>query len=253
MQEIIADLRAEQAYLDALVAGITESQWLCMTPGGDWDVRDTINHLSYMDTVALACVEGRGEEVFAQMRVSHSPDMDMNTELIRPWRELAFSAVMERWRKNRERLNIALLACAPSQRILWGNGPMAARSFATARLMECWSHGLDCFAALDIMPVDTDRLRHVCHLGYRTLPYAFQTNRRPMPAPLEDLRIEVTSPSGETWSFGPATATQLITGSASEWARVAVRRLSPGAAKTLSAKGPLAEQALEVAQAYLSA
>ena len=250
MQALIDDLRAEQANLDDLLITLEDVQWFKLTPGGVWDIRDTINHLSLMDGVAHACVEGRGEEAFA--RIWDIPAGDRNTRLVEPWRTFAPSEVLARWRENRERLNEALLRCAPSQPLFWAKGFMSARSFATARLMECWSHGLDCFMAVDVPPVDTDRLRHVCHLGYRALPYAFQIHRRVMPAPLTDLRIEVIAPSGTRWVFGSESASQCITGSASEWARVAVRRLSVADARTLSAKGPLAEQALEVAQAYVS-
>jgi uncharacterized protein (TIGR03084 family) len=250
MHALIEDLRAEQANLDDLLVTLDDGQWLSLTPGGVWDIRDTITHLWVMDEVARACVEGRGEEAFA--RIWAIPAGDRNTRLIEPWRACKPLEVLARWRENRERLNEALLTCTPSHPLFWANGFMSARSFATARLMECWSHGLDCFAAVGVPPIETDRLRHVCHLSYRALPYAFQTHGRVMPAPLTDLRIEVSGPSGNRWVFGPESASQLITGSASEWARVAVRRLSIAECKTLAARGPLAEQALEVAQAYVS-
>src|SRR5690242_10954047 len=129
---------------------------------------------------------------------------------------------------------------------------MATRSLATARLMECWAHGLDCFTAAGVTPIDTSRIRHICHLGYRALPYAFGLLQRQMPAPLEDLRLELIGPNEEEWVFGPKSATQLISGKAGEWARVAVQRLSYTEATSLRAKGRLAQQALEVAQAYLA-
>jgi len=117
--------------------------------------------------------------------------------------------------------------------------------------MECWAHGLDCFEALGVKAVDTDRTRHVCHLGYRTLPYAFDFAGREMPAPREQLRLELTAPDGSAWRFGPDDAPQVIRGDAGEWARLSVRRLSLADAKTLTADGPLAQAALEVAKAYL--
>jgi hypothetical protein len=100
--------------------------------------------------------------------------------------------------------------------------------------------------------VDTDRIHHVCHLGYQTLPYAFQFAERDMPAPRDQLRLELTAPSGDAvWCFGPDDAPQVVRGAAGEWARLAVRRISLADAPTLQADGPLAEAALQVAKAYL--
>lgn len=253
MQNIIADLRAEQAALDALVSKLSPEQWLTPTPAVGWDIRDTINHLLIFDNYAFECVEGRGEPIWAELRRNAvSPGQpDLNTRLVAERRSIAPEQVLTQWRENREKLNEALLKCEPSQRILWGDGPMAARSFATARLMECWAHGLDCFAAANVQPPDTERIYHICFIGYRALPYSFRFHDRPMPASLEDLRLELTAPNGETWKIGPDSATQIITGKASEWARVAVQRMSWKNAVSLQAYGPMAEQALQLAQAYL--
>jgi uncharacterized protein (TIGR03084 family) len=128
---------------------------------------------------------------------------------------------------------------------------MSAASFTTARLMECWAHGLDCFAGLGVKPVDTDRLRHVCFLGYRTLGYAFQFAGQEPPAPLEALRLRLAAPDGDTiWAYGDDHAPQLIEGASGDWARLAVRRL-PRQDTQLVAHGPLADAALDVAKAFL--
>jgi uncharacterized protein (TIGR03084 family) len=251
MEELVGDLRAEQATLDAMVAKLSEEQWLLPTPAKGWDIRDSINHLAVIDQLALECVKGRGEVAWNNLRQSPNPQ-DLNNSLIEPGRKWSSSQVLAQWRKSREELNQSLLGCKSEQRIYWGDGPMAARSFATARLMECWAHGLDCFAAAGITPVDTSRIRHICHLGYRALPYAFRLHQRQMPAPLEDLRLELSAPNGEEWVYGPKSASQTIRGEAGEWARVAVQRLSYTKATSLKAKGALAQQALEVAQAYLA-
>jgi uncharacterized protein (TIGR03084 family) len=133
--------------------------------------------------------------------------------------------------------------------VYWGIGEMSVASLTTARLMECWAHGLDVFAALDVSPVDTTRLRHVCHLGYRTLPYAFSFASREMPGSLDDLRVSLTFGS-DTWDFGPRTASSSITGPSGEFARLVVRRV-PRSATSLVASGALADAALDVAKAYL--
>jgi uncharacterized protein (TIGR03084 family) len=249
--QLIGDLRAEQAVLDRLVEGLGEDGWLAPTPAAGWDVRDSIGHLAAGDESALECVEGRHEALFARVLGHGSVDAFNEAEVERG-RALGPAAMLAWWRTARERLNQAFEALPPDGRVVWGNGPMSVRTFIAARLMECWAHGLDCFAAAGVEPVDTARLRHVCRLGYRALPYAFGVAGRKPPAPLDDLRLELTAPDADaTWTFGEAAAPQRVTGAAGEWARVAVQRLPHTDAKTLRAEGALAEQALAVARAYM--
>jgi uncharacterized protein (TIGR03084 family) len=160
--------------------------------------------------------------------------------------------ILEWWRDVRRTLLVGLRGLKPGARLYWGIGEMSAASFTTARLMECWAHGLDCFAGLGVTPIDTNRIRHICFLGYRTLPYAFQFAKREMPAPIEALRLDLVAPDGvTTWEFGDSHAPQAIEGAASEWARVVVRRLPVADAHTLVPHGQLAEEAIGVAKAYL--
>lgn len=72
-----------------------------------------------------------------------------------------------------------------------------------------------------------------------------------MPASLEELVVEVTSPAGESWRFGRAGAPNRIEGTASEFTRVGVRRMRLDDAATLRAHGPLAVVALPNLKAYL--
>lgn len=252
VRQLVGDLRAEQAALDRLLAGLDEDAWLAPTPAPGWDVRDSVSHLAATDEFALECVEGRHEAAFARVLRHGGLDPFNDAEVARGRQQRPYE-VLNWWRAAREKLNEAFEAADPGARIMWGNGPMSVRTHVTARLMECWAHGLDCFASAGVEPVDTARLRHVCWLGYRALPYAFQVAGRQPPAPADDLRLELTAPDGAgVWTFGPPTATQRLTGAAGEWARVAVQRLPHTAARTLRAEGPLAEQALEVARAYLA-
>lgn len=248
MRELVGELRAEQEVLDRLVRDEPLERWLLPTPAAGWDVRDSISHLAAIDEVALECVTGDGVALLAELskippdeatRRQCDRGLDKDPEQMLAW-----------WRGSRERLNEALLELGPGSRVPWGAGPMAARSFVTARLMECWAHGLDCFSALGAVPRDTDRLRHVCHIAYRALPYAFRYAGRTMPGALDELRIEVSAPDGVLWTFGPQDAPCVITGSAGDWARVAVQRMRSSQATTLTAEGRLAQEALTVARAY---
>jgi uncharacterized protein (TIGR03084 family) len=251
LDQLVADLRAEQATLDRLVAGFGTDAWLAPTPAAGWDSRDAISHLAAVDEFALECVEGRHDAAFTRALATGGVDGFNDAEVARG-RGMAPGEVLAWWRSAREKLNQAFEASALDARVMWGAGPMSVRTLVAVRLMECWAHGLDVFAAAGVEPVDTARLRHVCRLGYRALPYAFQVAGRPMPAPLDDLRLELAAPDGTgVWTFGPAGANHRLSGASGEWARVAVQRLPRSDARTLWAEGPLAEQALEVARCYL--
>jgi uncharacterized protein (TIGR03084 family) len=115
--------------------------------------------------------------------------------------------------------------------------------------METWAHGLDVFAALGAEPVDTDRLAHVAWLATRALPYAYNYAGRELPAGA--LRVELTLPSGATWTDGPEDAPNRITGPAARYCRVFVQRLPRAQAREVHAEGDVAESALEVARAFL--
>lgn len=248
MGGLLDDLAAEHAALDALVAPLTEDEWHTPTPAEGWDVADTITHLAMSDEAALGSVQGRGKELFEA--VLSDPDAAL-AEQSRTAGQRSGAELLAWWRTARTDVLDGLRSLPKGARVWWGAGEMSATSLATARLMECWAHGLDCFAALGVEPVDTARMRHVCHLGYRTLPYAFQFAGREMPASLDQLRLSLVGPDGSPWSFGPDDAPQVVTGSAGEWARLCVRRLARADALTLEAEGPLADAALEVAKAYL--
>lgn len=249
VRQLVRDLREEQLVLDHLVAALDPADWLRPTPAQGWDVRDSIVHLTVLDELAVECVAGN---YAALERAFAYGDLDtFNQAWVERGRVKPPAEVLRWWRETRERLNQAFDPLPPGIRIPWGGGPMSVRTFVMARLVECWAHGLDCFAAVGATPVDTDRLRHVCWLSYLVLPHAFQVAGRVMPADLDDLRIEVTGPGGQRWLVGVPSASQRITGDAGEWARVAVQRLRCTQARTLRAQGALAEQAMEVARAYL--
>ena len=137
----------------------------------------------------------------------------------------------------------------PHMRVPWGLG-MRPPSFVTARLMETWAHALDVHAALGTR---TGRHGPAASRGLDRRPRAARTRAR-WPAsrrPDEPLRVELTLPSGATWSFGPDDAADRITGPASQFCRVFVQRMPLEDAPELVAVGDGAALALRVARSYL--
>ena len=124
---------------------------------------------------------------------------------------------------------------------------MSPASMATARFMETWAHSLDVAEALGVEPEPSDRIRHVAHIGVRTRNFAFAVHS--LEAPTEEFRVELRSPSGEVWEWGPADAAQSVHGPAYDFClRVTQRRHRDDL--DLTAVGPDADRWLDIAQAF---
>jgi uncharacterized protein (TIGR03084 family) len=157
------------------------------------------------------------------------------------------SEVAEWWLRTSAAERSVLRDLPPDARVPWGIG-MRTPSFVTARLMETWAHGLDVRAALGVPAVDSDRLAHVAWLATRALPYAYSVAG--LESPSAALRVELTLPSGATWTYGPVDAADRITGSAGEYCRVFVHR-GRAADTNLVIEGDAAGSAVAVARAFL--
>lgn len=237
---LLADLAAEHRVLDELVAPLPTEVWAWPSPSPGWTLAHQIHHLDLSEGAALLALTGHSDQVFAP--TGHWPDRPLPPDP---------AEVLGNWRASRAASLEAMAALDAKAPVIWGDGPMTCRSFSTARLMETWAHGLDCFATVGAEPTDTDRLRHVAHIGYRALPYAFRSQGVTPPAPLSELRLVLTAPSGEVWTYGEADAPHSITGSAGHWCRVATRRMAAADADLVT-NGPLALAVLTTARAYLS-
>ena len=251
-RSLLDDLRAEEQALDDLLAPMDADAWRRATPAAGWTVADTIRHLLVAELAATRSVRDRKDFVGE----SHGADVETSSAAAAAIAGVSAadddgSGLLAAWRETRLQTLDALAAEPDDARVPWGGREMGVRSLATARLMETWAHGLDCFAAFDVPVVDTDRLRHVAWLGWRTLPYAFAVARREPPVPLADLRIELTAPSGAAWVYGREDADQVVRGPASAWCRVVTHRWRDPSPAPLDASGPLAVATLDVAQAYL--
>jgi uncharacterized protein (TIGR03084 family) len=233
---LLADLRAEQSVLLAALDGSGEG-WELPTPAEGWTVRDTVAHLCVAERAAVLSVSRGIDPLESGLGGSDS--------------QLPGDAVLAAWRAAAAEAADAFAMRADSDRVPWGGRTMSVRSLATARIMECWAHGLDCLAALNQPTIATTRLRHIAWLGYRTLPYAFSVAGVVTPADPASLRIELDGPNGQVWTFGPPESAERISGPALDWCRVATHRLREGDPMRLASQGELAVLALRHARAFL--
>ncbi len=243
MRDILSDLVAEQQFLDQSLQRIPIKVWDLKTPNKPWTVRDTIAHLADFEELGADAING-GERVREWQSTS---DLEASKKkAIKRGRAMRPQDVIEWWRSGRAKVVEPLSHMSGEDRINWIAGDMSARTFATFRLMETWMHGLDIYATLGIEVEDTPRIRHICWLGWKTLPYAFKEAGENY----EPVRVEVIGPGYSRWIYGPEDTDQLIKGSASDWARIVVRRAKPKDTR-LKVTGEHAEKAIQVARAYL--
>lgn len=244
---LVEDLRAEQDGLALDLDGIPDDDWLRPTASRGWDVRDTISHLADTDEIAYDTCTG-GPRALNDLAARLASPEDVTLTGVLRGRKLRGGAVLAWWRGAAAAERELLASLDPRTRVPWGLG-MTASSLVTARLMETWAHGLDARGALGIPSVDTDRLHHVAWLSLRALPYAFGVAGRPVPE--ERIRVELTLPSGDTWTFGPEDAPARIMGPAGQLCRLFVQRIRLADATDLEAEGDAAVASLEVARAFL--
>jgi uncharacterized protein (TIGR03084 family) len=241
-------LEDEQRDLEALMRSLQAEDWLRATPAAGWNVRDQFSHLADTEEIAHDTVTG-GPRTLQAEAVAHQSDGGLIEFGVVKGRAMPSPLVGEWWMTAAANNREALRAVDVSQRVPWGLG-MGWRAFVTARLMEHWAHGLDVRAALGVASVDTERLEHVGWMCYSALPYAFQLAGVEAP-PGRTLRVDVTGPSGQVWSYGTREATDTITGPAGVWCRRGVQRIAPDAADELVTRGPLADLAVRHARAFL--
>lgn len=242
-QQLIDDLVAEQQYLDAQLAYLADDVWQNDTPCRGWMVRDVISHLAEVDESATNVALGKSRSMTGGER----SDDGTRSALQDSSRHMTRIQLVDWWRAGRNRMEAALRARDGRDRMPWAGPPMSARSFATARLMECWSHGLDALDGAGIEPVHSDRLQHIAHLGYITRQFAYQT--RGMEPNTEPLRVELSLPSGATWARGDDDAEHLVSGAAPDFCRVVTQRIHYKDTNLSYTPGP-AEEFLQVAQAF---
>jgi len=243
MRDILSDLVAEQQFLDQSLQRIPIKIWDLTTPNKPWTVRDTIAHLADFEELGADALAG-GDQI-SEWRQAADLDALWKRAVVKG-RAMRPQDVIEWWRGGRAKVVEPLSHMTGEDRVEWIAGDMSARTFATFRLMETWMHGLDIYKTLDIDVKDTARIRHVCWLGWKTLPYAFKQAGEDY----EPVRVEVIGPGYVKWVYGPDDTDQLIKGPASDWARVAVRRIKPQESR-LRAAGEHAEKAIQVAKAFL--
>jgi uncharacterized protein (TIGR03084 family) len=251
VDDVLAAFSEETAALDAFLIGLRDDEWRHPSACPGWSVSDVVLHLAQSEEGVIASFDHGNaglplEPYFDQIDPDTSAGgaVDGIVEAaVRAERTDDPADVLDRWRTAHAGVIERLRSADPSERLNWISVPLSARTLAATRLSEHWIHSMDIREPLGDPAPDTDRLRFIARLAWRTLPYAFEGDDAPTVA------LRLTGPSGDAWEFGEDDAMVTVAGDAGEWCRLAARRLRPEQT-TLRAEGPGAERVLAVVRTY---
>ena len=243
---VLEDLRAEGDAVESLLVGLDEPGWRLPTPAAGWDVATSVAHLAWTDEVAVLAATDKAGWDAVVLEAIEDPHGFVDVQALAGG-AVAPAELLDRWRRSRATLAEVLAAHPAGEKLPWFGPPMSPTSMATARYMETWAHGLDVAEALGVTVEPHERVRHVVHLGVRTRAYSFVNNGQDVPG--AEVRVELTAPSGATWSHGPEDADQRVTGSAWDFALLVTQRRHRDDVD-LVAVGAEADAWLDIAQAF---
>ena len=211
-----------------------------------WDVRDALAHLAGTDVEATRAMLQPEEFQAGLGDLSADIEGFLRSQLTDRY-GLTREQLLAESQESFDALLAALAGLAGDARIPWYGPPMSPASFATARLMEYWAHGQDVADAFGVQRRATDRLRHIAHLGFRTLGFSFQV--RGLAVPDAAVQVALTAPDGSTWAYGDPAAPEAVSGSALDFCLLVTQRRHRDDTD-LVAKGPTADAWLDVAQCF---
>ena len=247
MTALAADLAAESAVTRALVAGLDEPGWHTPTPAAGWDIADQISHLAYFDEVTVRSAL-HPEEFEAELAAT--PE-DVNPDAIAArFRDRTGAQLLGWFDTARADLLNTFANLDPRARLPWFGPAMSAASSLTARIMETWAHTQDIADALGVTREPTSRLRHVAHIGVGARAFSYAVHGKTPPE--TPVRVELTGPDGDRWTWGPEDAADRVTGPALDFCLLVTQRRHRDDL-ALVIEGPAATEWMAIAQAFAGA
>jgi uncharacterized protein (TIGR03084 family) len=246
LDQVLADLEAESAQLDGWVSPLDDEGWRTITTPEGWTVTHQIGHLHWTDLASWTAITD--EAAFAEsLKVAAANPAGYVDEGAEEMALVPPAELLIRWREGRTALLAALRGVPVGEKIAWYGPPMSPVSMVTARLMETWAHSHDVAAALGIEVPKTSRAKHVAHIGVRARGFAYMMRGEEIPD--GDVRVELTGPDGDLWTWGPEDAPERVTGDGYDFALLVSRRRHRDDVD-VQAEGENAEHWLTIAQAF---
>ncbi|CAN5147781.1 TIGR03084 family metal-binding protein [soil metagenome] len=252
LDDLLLDLATESDRLRVTVADLPDTGWTSETPAAGWTIATTIAHLCWTDEAAVLAAHAQQDKApwDALVLAGMADPTGFVDAAALELGKLPPSDLLARWDAARSALAEALRSVPDGQKMPWFGPPMSATSMVTARFMDTWAHSRDVTDALDITPERTDRIKHVAHIGVRTRGFSFANAGKDVPT--TEVRVELTAPSGEVWTWGPDSddgAAETVRGSAYDFCLLVTQRVHR-ADTDLIAQGPGADAWLDIAQCF---
>ena len=247
MEQICDDLEAETVALGGIVEPLTEEQWRLPTVAEGWDTAETVFHLAASDQIAHLAVVDRAAFLTARDRMM-AGEASLHGSVGHDPAEMTGAELWAWFLDQRGEMIEAFRGLQPKERLAWLGPDIGARSLATSRLLETWSHAHDLADTFGVAYPRTERLRHIAHIGFVTRDFSY-VNRGLTPQNIP-VRVELTGPNGELWTWGPDDAEQGVYADAYEFCKVITRRLDFGESD-VRAEGPLAVEWMRIAQPWI--
>jgi uncharacterized protein (TIGR03084 family) len=277
MAALAGDVSAESAVTRDLIAGLDEASWHAPTPAAGWTIADQVSHLAYFDEVTVRSAVDPMLFLAELAAANAAGGIDPDAIAAR-FRDLSGAQLFAWFDEARQELLATFAAIDPAARLPWFGPAMSAASSLTARLMETWAHTQDIADTLGVTREPTGRLRHVAHIGVGARAYSYAVRGRPQPpAPV---RVELIPPPsgspssgspssgspssgspssgrppsgspspGAAWTWGPADATDRVTGLALDFCLLVTQRRHRDDL-ALVIEGPAAADWMAIAQAF---
>ncbi|MCY0937379.1 TIGR03084 family metal-binding protein [Streptomyces sp. H34-S4] len=246
LNDVLKVLSADIDEVANLVRDINEADWAKPTPAPGWSVADQVAHLTFI--FRLAKTAAADPDTFKGIAAKASQNFDgaVNAAL-QQFNGFPPKELLARFRSEGEASVEALAAVPENSVVPWLVNPLPPHVLASAGIMELFGHGQDIADALGVHREPTERLRPLVEFAVLTRDFGYLSHG--LTAPAEPFRFELTSPTGEVWTFGPEDATQKITGPVHDFCLLVTRRRHRDDL-ALTATGEEADRWLDIAQAY---
>lgn len=243
---IIADLRAEGDELYQFLLTLDKADWSRATTFKSWTINDVVSHLYFGDY--LGVTSHKDGQAFKRFMAEVQSSGLTLAEFTRQWLDdLNGVKLLERWRGLFLDMCELFAASDPRLRLTWVGPDMSIQMFATARLMETWSHSWAIYDLLGTSRNQDDRIKHIATIGVKTYQWTFINRGSTPPGPPP--HISLRAPSGELWEWNGEQNGNKISGNAVEFCQV-VTQVRNIADTQLKLTGEPAKQWMAVAQCF---
>lgn len=239
MKEILSSLVAEQQLLDQYLQSIPVRNWNTKTSFKNWTITEHVSYLAALEDLAFNALKKKGTDFNKYRGTSGLTKFEKSA--IANGKDMRPQDVIEWWRLSRAKVVETLADATQGRKIRWWNNEIDYLTFATMKLSETWSHGLDIYACMKKEYEDTVRLEHIAHYGFLNTERTAKLNR----LKFENIRVELIGPEYNAWQFGNEKAENTIKGNAGDWCRVVTGRTGKGFKPNLTIEGDFAKKLIK--------